>query len=257
MNLLRTLHLALATLIPMLTGLTWGLLVALLTGSRRRGLNQMTRLLAWLGPLLAGTPLHLKSAAEACPGPAVYLFNHQSGLDPILLCYVIRRNVVAIAKSKWRQHPVIGPLLWFGETVFIDEKALSQSTDRAAARYESVYQPAIDILHRGRSLAIAPEGTRISDRLLGDFKLGAFRIAQLAQVPIIPIVIYNAGERLPAGGTRLYPGAIHMEVLSPVYPEQFQSSIEATAEEIRSRYVNKLQEFQSRRQPDFQAAGNK
>lgn len=240
----------------MLLGLTWGLLVALFTGSRRRGLNQMTRLLAWLGPLLAGTPLRLKRHKDAYQGPAIYLFNHQSGLDPIILCYVIRRDVVAIAKSKWRRHPVIGPLLWFGETVFIDERKLSQSNDRAAARFESVYRPATDILQRGRSVAIAPEGTRISDRPLGEFKLGAFRIAQLAQVPIIPIVIYNAGERLKAGGIRLYPGPIEIELLPPVYPAQFQSSIEATAADIRQRYLDKLAAFHARHNPDFQTVGS-
>ncbi|MDX1696257.1 MAG: lysophospholipid acyltransferase family protein [Ketobacteraceae bacterium] len=236
----RTLHLAFATLVPMLLGLSWGLVVALLLGSRRKGLNHMTTLLAWLAPRLAGTPVSQVGQRFSIDQPAIYIFNHQSGLDPIVLCAAIGGDVVAIGKRKWKHHPVIGPLLWFGETVFVDESVSDQNSNRSAERFRTIYKPAIDILKQGRSIAIAPEGTRNSDGVIGEFRLGAFRIAQLAQVPIVPVVIYHAGERLKARSTRLRPGPIEYEILEPVYPEAFATSIDVTAATIRTRYIHKL-----------------
>ena len=101
----RTLHLVIALLIPALTGLALGLAIALITFSRRKGLNVMTWYLGRFGALLAGIDIRISGNIPASSRPCVFVFNHQSGLDPILLCRIIERDVIAIAKSELKRNP--------------------------------------------------------------------------------------------------------------------------------------------------------
>lgn len=55
----------------------------------------------------------------------------------------------------------------------------------------------------GLSIAIAPEGTRSRSGAVGDFKTGAFHMAQQAGVPVVPVVIRGSGALMP----RFPPGA--------------------------------------------------
>ena len=107
-NPLTTLHLLVALLMPAVFGLLLGLLVALLTFSRRRGLNLMTRFLGWFGALLAGIRFDITGTIEDQDRPCIFVFNHQSGLDPIILCHVIKKDVIALAKIELKNNPVIG-----------------------------------------------------------------------------------------------------------------------------------------------------
>src|SRR3546814_4705424 len=57
----------------------------------------------------------------------------------------------------------------------------------------------------GKSICIAPEGTRTLTPKLGPFKKGAFHLAMQAGVPIVPIAIHNAKI-----------GRAHVELQSPM-----------------------------------------
>ena len=77
-------------------------------------------------------------------------------------------------------------------------------------------QPAVDRLREGISLAIAPEGTRSYTPRLGKFKKGAFHVAMQADVPIVPIVIRNAGAVMPRNAVTIRPGTIDVVVHPPI-----------------------------------------
>jgi 1-acyl-sn-glycerol-3-phosphate acyltransferase len=66
------------------------------------------------------------------------------------------------------------------------------------------------------SLVIAPEGTRTPTPRLAPFKKGAFHIAMQAGVPVVPIVIRNAGELMWRGSSVIRAGTIDVVVLPPV-----------------------------------------
>ena len=63
---------------------------------------------------------------------------------------------------------------------------------------------------------IAPEGTRSPTPRLLPFKKGAFHLAMQAGVPMVPVVIRNAGEIMPAHSMILTPGTVQVRVLAPV-----------------------------------------
>ena len=70
-------------------------------------------------------------------------------------------------------------------------------------------------LGSGLAIAIAPEGTRSAHDTIGHFKKGGFRIAQAAGVPLVPIVIRDAGLILPRGGFIMRAGVVRVTVLEP------------------------------------------
>jgi putative phosphoserine phosphatase/1-acylglycerol-3-phosphate O-acyltransferase len=68
----------------------------------------------------------------------------------------------------------------------------------------------------GQSLVIAPEGTRAPTRKLAPFKKGGFHMAMQVGVPIVPVVIHNAGDIAPKGDFVFKPGTVRVDVLPPV-----------------------------------------
>lgn len=140
--------------------------------------------------------------------PAVFLFNHQSPLDVMLVTALLRRDFAAVAKKELQNHPMFAPLGYLGGIAYIDRSNASQARE--------ALQPVIDALRNGTSIAIAPEGTRSPTAELLPFKKGPLHIAMQAQVPIVPMVIRNAGEVMPAHSPWISPGVVQVAVLDPI-----------------------------------------
>jgi len=203
-DVLRTL-LALLAIAP---GLAVGAAVLATTFDRRRALNRAIALWGDLGARAAGIRLEVAGREHLALRPAVFVLNHQSGIDPILVCALLRRDFVGVAKREIRRNPVLGPAFAFVGTVFVDRADRAQAV-RALA-------PAVETLRRGLAVAMAPEGTRGPGGALGRFKKGAFRIAMAAGVPIVPIVIENASDVLPPGGWIMTAATVRVRVLAPI-----------------------------------------
>jgi len=203
-DVLRTV-LALLAIAP---GLAMGAAVLATTFDRRRALNRATALWGDLGVRAAGIRLEVQGRERLALRPAVFVLNHQSGIDPILVCALLRRDFVGVAKREIRRNPVLGPAFAFVGTVFVDRADRVQAL-RALA-------PAVEALRSGLAVAMAPEGTRGPGGEPGRFKKGAFRIAMAAGVPIVPIVIENASDVLPRGGWIMTAATVRVRVLAPV-----------------------------------------
>jgi len=229
---IRSLHLLVAVFVPAVSGIVVGLFVSAITLSHRRGFNFMIRFLGNIGTLIAGIRVNINGTIAAQSRPCVFIFNHQSGLDPILLCHVLQHDITAIAKTELKHNPITGPLLSFGKTIFIDR--IDENSRKQA------YQPAFEALQQGRSIVIAPEGTRVNNRVVGPFKLGAFNIAAAANVAIVPIVILDAKKCLAAKSNQLYPGTIHIEILDPIEAHTIQQNIDQCARSLEAIYREKL-----------------
>ncbi|MFF3877809.1 HAD-IB family hydrolase [Streptomyces sp. NPDC001978] len=140
--------------------------------------------------------------------PAVFMFNHQSSLDMLVLGALLRRDFTAVAKKELAHDPRFAPVGRLIDVAYIDRK----NTQKA----KEALQPAVSKLRHGTSLAIAPEGTRSPTPTLGPFKTGGFHIAVQAGVPIVPIAIRNTGELMWRNSFWLYPGTVDVAVLEPV-----------------------------------------
>src|SRR5207302_3432806 len=73
------------------------------------------------GTALAGVHLAVRGEEHLWSHrPAVFVFNPQSAVDTILLCKLLRRDIVAVAKREVRKNPLFGPAFALAGTVFID-----------------------------------------------------------------------------------------------------------------------------------------
>jgi putative phosphoserine phosphatase / 1-acylglycerol-3-phosphate O-acyltransferase len=193
--------------------------------------NHLTRLLGDIGSAFAGLDFEIEGVENLYrERPAVYVFNHQSLLDSLVLAHLLREDVVALCKKEMAGTPVVGPLLRQADTIFVD---------RSEADQREVLQRALDVLKSGRSLVIAPEGSRSTLGDIQPFKHGAFYIARKAGVPIVPIVLHNVKDALPKGGWLIRPATIRVTVLSPVQAESIRS-IRTACRELEHRYIELL-----------------
>jgi len=242
-HLLRTL--AALAVIPL--GLGPGLAAWLATRDRRCAVDRTIDAWGRWGTAAAGIRLDVRGAERLVrPRPAVYLLNHQSGVDPILLCALLRGGFTAVAKKEIRRNPLLGPAFAFAGVAFVDR------ADRAQAL--RALEPAVDALRGGLCLAVAPEGTRSPGAAVGEFKKGAFRIAMAAGVPIVPIVIHDAGDVLPRGGWLMRPGTVRVTVLEPISTQTWKlEHLDAHIADVRQRYLDTLP-FVSRRSGGWGAA---
>ena len=136
----------------------------------------------------------------------ILVANHASYIDGVLLfAYLPRPNSFAI-KIEIAAFP---PLRFFLTRIGM------RFVDRFDA-HKNVTQTRrlLELLRQGVRLAFFPEGTFQREPGLLPFRLGAFRVASLAQVPVIPLLIRGSRSVLPAGSWLPQYGALEISILS-------------------------------------------
>lgn len=182
---------------------------ALLAGGWRAGLNMAVSTWGELGTALAGVDLQVQGEQYLWSHrPAVFIFNHQSAVETLLLCKLLRRDFVGIAKKELQSNPIFGPIFAASGTIFVDRFNHEQAVH--------ALEPAIAALRKGTSIVIAPEGTRSPTPTLGRFKKGAFHLAMASGRPLVPIVFKNTLDVLPKHGVVLRPATVEVVVHKPI-----------------------------------------
>lgn len=166
--------------------------------------------------------------------PAVVVFNHQSALDGLIMARLLRGEFSGVCKRELAWNPVFGPALRAAGMIFVD-----RDSARGGAR---ALGPALEALRGGRSLAIAPEGTRSVSTRPGAFHRGAFYLARRARVPIVPVVIHNSGDVLPRGGLLLRGDVpVQVTVLPPLQASHWHAGdLARHADALHQRYLRLL-----------------
>ncbi|NND28938.1 MAG: HAD-IB family hydrolase [Myxococcales bacterium] len=209
----------------------FGLAAGLLNRSKREAINVMGSVWGDLAASAAGIDLRVEGQEHLWSHrPAVFIFNHQSGLELVLLLKLLRRDFTGIAKQEIRHNPIFGPLFQAAGAVFIDRSDTAKAIEALG--------PAVEALRHGRSLIIAPEGTRSTTTAVGPFKKGAFHLAMDAGVPIVPVVFRNVLDALPKGALVVRPAVVEAVVLPPVDTSHWtHDTLEDEINKVRDRYI--------------------
>lgn len=213
-----------------------GLPAAIVSGSLRRGMDMMMSTYADLSNAVTGVELQVAGEEHLWSHrPAIFIFNHQSGLDAVIMARLLRRDVVGVAKAEIKNMPIVGQVAELAGTVFIERgdrgKALDSLKNAEAA------------LRRGLSIMIAPEGTRSATKRLGRFKKGAFHMALETGAPIVPVVIKNALDALPRHAIVIRPATVEVVVLPPISTEEWRlEELDERILEIHDQYQRTLDE---------------
>ncbi len=214
-----------------------GIAYGLLTGDRRTGANLAASMGPDLALALAGVKLEVTGEEHLWSHrPAVFIFNHQSSIDVAVIGSLVRRDLTGVAKIEAKRDPRFAPIGYVTDIVYVDR---SNSTQARAA-----LKPAVDRLQSGTSIAIAPEGTRSPTPTLGRFKKGAFHLAMQAGVPLVPVVIRNAGDVMWRGSLVIRPGTIDVAVQPPISTEGWEvEQLDERIAEVHALFERTLEQW--------------
>lgn len=220
----------------LVTSFMAGLPVYALTGSRRESQNFSFSLFADTATALIGMDIRVQGEEHLWSHrPAVFVFNHQSKADVVIAAKLLRRDIAGVGKQEIKKEsPIIGMVMEMGGVVFID-RADGKSAINAM-------QPLVDAMRKGgKSVVIAPEGTRTVSPKMAPFKKGAFHLAIQAGVPVVPIVIHNSGDVAPKGDFVFRPATVEVEVLPPVDTSGWRvETIDEHVREVRNMFARVL-----------------
>lgn len=153
---------------------------------------------------LAGARVTVEGAENVPAGAAVYIANHTSYFDiPLMLAYVGEPRGF-MAKIEADRIPGIRVWMRRLHCLFVDRSS--------AASGAAVFREGEKMLREGYSLTIFPEGTRSKNGGLLEFKAGAFRIATMAGVPVVPVTIMGARAMMEDNGGRITPGDVRIVI---------------------------------------------
>lgn len=172
-------------------------------------------------------------------GGAVLASNHVSYLDFIFAgaaALPSGRRVRFMAKKEVFDNRISGPLMRGMRHIPVDREAGLSS-----------YRQALEYLKSGEVVGVFGEATISRSFMIKDLKNGAVRMAQAADVPLIPVVLWGTQRMWTKGRPRrLFQRHLPITVLvgEPMYPKKGQNSNELTAE-LHSRLSALLEEAQS------------
>ncbi|MBT8285184.1 MAG: 1-acyl-sn-glycerol-3-phosphate acyltransferase [Flavobacteriaceae bacterium] len=131
--------------------------------------------------------------------------NHTSMLDIMLMLRVSRNPFVFVGKKELVKIPIFG---FFYKRVCI-------MVDREDSKSRmGVYRRAQRRLNQGLSICIFPEGGVPPEEIvLDEFKDGAFKMGIAHNIPIVPIIFFDAKKRFPFTIYKGGPGWLRVKVL--------------------------------------------
>jgi 1-acyl-sn-glycerol-3-phosphate acyltransferase len=170
-------------------------------------------------------------------GPYVIVANHQSLADIVVL-YGLPLYFKWVSKPSIFWVPFLGWLMRLGDQISLCQGDL-KSTRRMMVK-------CLAALRQGTSIIMFPEGTRSRDGRLQAFRDGPFRIAQMANVMLVPVVIDGTREVLPKGSINLN-FCCHMRatVLPPVDPRCFGNDVSELRTYVRAEIGAVLSEMRA------------
>jgi 1-acyl-sn-glycerol-3-phosphate acyltransferase len=143
------------------------------------------------------------------PGPWIVVANHQSTLDIPLIMH-LPVPVRLMARAGIFEMPVFGQMAQFSRQVRFD----GSTRDGAVASLARCRE----LLGKGISIVVFPEGTRHPDGLLQPFARGAFQLAIDTGADILPVCIDGTRDCVGKGswlGRRASP-RVKLQVLEPL-----------------------------------------
>jgi 1-acyl-sn-glycerol-3-phosphate acyltransferase len=206
---------------------------ALLADSLGWGEAAASRIMCWWGRVfirLGGWSVRVEGMENLPPGGAVLVSNHQSLVDIPLLLFAFRRPVRFLAKRELVKIPLLGKAMTVAGALVIDRddpRDVIRILRQASAR-----------LSAGELVSVFPEGRRTPDGAIGEFKPGAFYLAQMSGAPVVPVYIDGGFKALPKGARCFRPAHFTVRVLPPLLPEERAGATkERISELVRERIV--------------------
>jgi 1-acyl-sn-glycerol-3-phosphate acyltransferase len=208
------------------------LLLAVTPGvQRRRGIARHGARLFFAA---IGSPVRVEGSAIEHHYPCVVVANHASYLDGIILTAALPAGFTYLIKRQMAHVPVVGFILRRLGSAFVDR---SNAKDR-----HRIARTLVGQARRGEALGFFPEGMFDESPGLKPFQLGAFSAAARARLPVVPVVIYGARNKLPAGRLFAAPGPLRIRICDAVHAATDEPSAQGLMQLARRAMLVHLDE---------------
>ncbi len=147
------------------------------------------------------------AAAKSVPG-AIFMANHTSAADIVVIFVALARDVRFVAKQELFWIPFLGWSMWLAGFIPVNR----EQKDKAREAFDRIGKR----LKEGISILVFPEGTRSRNGRLGEFKKAGFLLAMRTGLPIVPVGISGARAVLGADGLLVRRGKIVVRIGDPV-----------------------------------------
>jgi 1-acyl-sn-glycerol-3-phosphate acyltransferase len=125
---------------------------------------------------------------EFCEDTDLYLINHRSGLDILIIESVTTQDLAWVAKKSISKIPFFGRIVTKGDMIAVDRESKTSMI--------GMIKNAKQKLKEGRVITVFPEGTRSSSYQMLEFKAGAEALANILKLKVQGIVLTNTREIL-------------------------------------------------------------
>jgi 1-acyl-sn-glycerol-3-phosphate acyltransferase len=141
----------------------------------------------WLRIALRILNIHVEKKGKSHSKPSLYVCNHRSFSDPLVVLRFL--NAFVIAKAEVEGYPIINKGAELTGIVYVDR---NNKNSREATR-----QKMVEVLQEGYNVLVYPEGTVGKNLETLPFKKGTFMEAAKHGIPVVPIAVeYKSGKDL-------------------------------------------------------------
>lgn len=149
----------------------------------------------------------------------IFVANHQGAFDIFLVYGFMGHNFKWILRKGIQKIPFVGSACTAAGHIWVDE--------RGSKGMMQTIRQARQTLTDGMSVVIFPEGTRTKSGHLNRFKKGAYGLAGMVKLPVVPMTIDGAYDILQKGSIIMRPHRLTLTIHKPLPPISKEEGNEA------------------------------
>lgn len=156
------------------------------------------KLAAWLIRLSTFLTTSIKGNED--PNAQLFLINHQSDLDIVVMETISKRDIAWVAKKELFEIPFFGLALRLPKDIAVQRESKTSLI--------KLLKDAKKVLNANRAIAMFPEGTRSTKGVMLPFKSGAKLLADSNSLIVQPVVLIESAKRYNTKKFYYKPGCI-------------------------------------------------
>ncbi len=167
-------------------------------------------------------------------GPYMVVANHRSNIDIMTLLAALPIPIRFLSKKEVFKAPLLGTAMRGIGMVPLDR-------EMGRRELAMIIRHTRQLIAKGRSLVIFPEGTRSLTGEMLPFKYGAFFIAAQVGCPVLPVAVSGTRAVWPPQASLIRGGPVKVKVLPPMsVSKKAGRPSSQLAEQIRSDLLREL-----------------
>lgn len=174
--------------------------------------NHWGKVILWI----AGLKMSVKGKSELdFSKPNIYVANHSSYMDIPCLFAGLPVNLYFIAKAEVKKIPFVGIFMMATKMIFLDRTSRQKSVKSMNSAGE--------LIKKGKSVLVFPEGTRSRSGELQNFKKGVFMLAYNSGLSIVPVHLKGTNHVMASDSLVVKPGKVQMNIGQPICSSDFEN----------------------------------